>query len=131
MMDAAVSSKVRLRIQKAQETRKDQKTRLSQAKKNLVLANEALDAATTMYEVEVQHLQKLDVTIKQTLTVAQGASAVGILSDAVADKVRRKSCGISIKLHLTNMWVIFWCNTGETRGRGCACSVGERNSNSG
>lgn len=89
-MDAAVKSKVRLRIQKAQETRKAQKTRLSQAKKDCVLANEALDAATAMYEMEVQEAQKLDSLVEEASQEAKGASAVGMFSNLVLDKVCRK-----------------------------------------
>ena len=89
-MDAAVKSKVRLRIQKAQDTRKAQKARFSQAKKDCVLANEALDAATAMYEMEVQELQKVDASIEDTLQAAKGASAVGMFSSMLADKVRRQ-----------------------------------------
>ena len=44
MMESAVKSQVRLRIQKAQETRKNQKARLTQAKTDYKLATEALDA---------------------------------------------------------------------------------------
>ena len=90
MMDSAVQSKVRLRIQKAQETRKAQKQRLGQAKKDLVLANEALDAATAMYEMELRELQRLEVTKDETMTTAKRAGAVGAFSTALAEKVRPK-----------------------------------------
>ena len=88
MMDSAVKSKVRLRIQKAQETRKAQKQRLGKAKKDLMLANEALDAATAMYEVELRELQRLEVSKDETIATAKRAEAVGAFSTALAVKVR-------------------------------------------
>ena len=90
MMDAAVKSKVRLRIQKAQETRKSQKQRLSKAKKDLVLSNEVLDAATAMYEMELRELQRLEASKDETITTAKRADAVGVFSGLVAKKVRPK-----------------------------------------
>ena len=73
MMDMAVKSKVRLRIQKAQETRKSQKLRLSQAKKDHVLANEALDAAMAVYDMEVQELQRIEALKEETTRMPHNA----------------------------------------------------------
>ncbi len=87
-MDAAVKSKVRLRIQKAQETRKSQKLRLGQAKADLVLANEALDAALAVYEMELQELKKIESLKKETKKLAEANRAVGMFSNIVAVKVR-------------------------------------------
>ena len=83
-----MKSKVRLRIQKAQETRKSQKLRLSQAKKDHVLANEALDAAMAVYDMEVQELQRIEALKEETTRMAQGARVVGMFSNILAVKVR-------------------------------------------
>lgn len=83
-----MKSKVRLRIQKAQETRKSLKLRLSQTKKDFGLANEALDAATALYEVEQRELQKLGESVKDSLTRAKGYRAVGMFANVIAERVR-------------------------------------------
>jgi hypothetical protein len=115
MMDSAVKSKVRLRIQKAQDTRKALKLRLSQAKKDYVLANEALDAAMAVYEMEVQELQRIESLKEETQTMAKGYRAVGMFSNILAVKVRLESPLPMLRARLANLRCAFWCNRRDLR----------------
>ena len=92
-----MKSKVRLRIQKAQETRKSQKLRLGQAKADLVLVNEALDAALAVYEMELQELQKIENLKEETKKSAEQSRAVGMFSSIIAVKVRPERLSVILR----------------------------------
>jgi hypothetical protein len=65
--------------------------RLSQAKKDFNLANEALDAATAVYEMEMAEVRKLDEAKSNTSTKAKGYKAVSMFSNIIAEKERTEA----------------------------------------